>query len=256
MRLDRRIEKTINYAEKYGMRLNFDQLWVRLFGDGVVTKSELKKAIGYDTKQKLRLGKLGNGIFRKKINTAKEIAVKLSENKNILMIAVTGSVAAENPSKYSDIDMLVVTREGTMWWTRLITRIQLITSGSRLRYFGDNEKKDSLCFNLWMDEKGLKIPKEKRTERNAMDFIMMKILFQREGVAKKIVEENQWVRKIAANGFEMLSEKFGGKFNSKPTGRFLRLINEVCYFGQRLYMKNKITRELVTKHYAYFHPKG
>ena len=104
------------YAEKYGMCLNENQLWERLMGRKMFSKKEMEKVV---RKMRLKIKKQKRGEAGKKEKRAKILAEMISKNdESILLVGLTGSVAAENCKGDDDIDMLIVTRKNRLWWSR------------------------------------------------------------------------------------------------------------------------------------------
>ncbi|MFA5828348.1 MAG: nucleotidyltransferase domain-containing protein [Candidatus Shapirobacteria bacterium] len=254
MEISEAIQKTIDYAGKFGMKLSREQLWSRLMGERVFSEKEFEKEIGggsLSTKKKIE------GEARKKKLVAKRLGKMVAENdNNILMVAVTGSVAAENCKKGDDIDILIVTRENRLWWSRLKLLFFLINKKYKFRRYGKREIRNELCFNMWLEEKSLKLPSEKRDERSAVDLILLKVVVDKDNIYHKLLRENDWAKNWVATGYSLKSKS--QKSKSRKIGKNKKniagdLINLLAFVGQYLHMWPKKTKENVGLKAAFFH---
>jgi len=254
MEIDGAIQKTIEYAGKFGMKLNKEQLWLRLMGPRVFSREEFDKRIA---KTKLTGQKIANSDIEKKLTIAKKMIEGVTKSdKNILMAAVTGSVAAENCQKSDDIDILIVTRENRLWWCRLRLLFFLMKNKYKFRRHGKKEERNEFCFNMWMEERSLKIPREKQNERSAVDLILLKVLTDRDGVYDKFLRENDWAKKWVATGYSLKSKS--RKSQSLKIGKSNKniiedIVNLIAFAGQYLYMLPKKTKEIINLKAAFFH---
>lgn len=238
--LTKAIEKTKKYGEKYGGWTD-EQIKNRLISarkfEILESKSEI---VDENYKNKLRL--------------AKEFINKYLKNiQKVLMVGVTGSVAAENPKKNDDIDLMIIIKRNCLWLIRL--RIFIIFWLYRIPH---RTKKNNICINLWLDEEALTIPKNKQNLKNAMDLILMKPLLNKKKTYEKFILANKWAKKYVRNGYEMKTKNFNFKiFNKKIKNNYWeKIINLVMFRAQYWYMKKKINKELVDKHRAFFHPNN
>ena len=76
------------------------------------------------------------------------------------------------------------------------------------RKFGKLEKKDEFCFNLWLDENYLEIPKKRQNLKNAIDLIMLKPLINKRNTYKKFILSNVWAKKFVATGYNKKISNF------------------------------------------------
>jgi len=254
MEIDEAIQKTIEYAGKFGMKLNKEQLWLRLMGSRVFLREEFDKA---SIRTKLTQQEPANiEIEKKMLETQKMIEEIVLGDKNILMAAVTGSVAAENCRKSDDIDILIVTRENRLWWCRLKLLFFLIKNKYKFRRHGRKEKGNEFCFNMWMEEKSLKIPVEKQNERSAVDLILLKVLIDRNNIYDNFLRKNNWAKKWVATGYNLKSKNQKSKsLKAKENKKNITgdVVNLLAFVGQYIYMLPKITKETVKLRSAFFH---
>ena len=193
--------------------------------------------------------------YEEKIGMARLLGEKLGHFDWILMVGVTGSVAAGYPKRESDIDLMIVCKENRLWLSRLLVKTWLTIEGIPYRRRGEKEGINEFCFNIWTDERALVMPKEKQTERSAIDLVMMVPVFDRGGCYDRWVRANKWAERWVATGYEQI---LATKSREKPTdGRrnwLWDLFNWVSFYAQYCYMKPGMGREIVGVHEAYFHP--
>lgn len=246
------IERTKLYALKYGQKLNLEQLYLRLISPKVFTK----KAV-IDFGERILINK--ENI--KKLNLAKKFTENtLNKFEGILMVGVTGSVAAESAKENEDIDLLIVTKANELWWWRLYLRIYVFWNKIPHRKFKQKEKANDFCFNLWLDENNLLIPKNKQNLKNATDLIMMKVILNKNDSYQKFLKANKWTKKYLATGYE---ERRKNKTPLIPLDeggqKFLlinyikKIINSFLFGGQYGFMSLKGKKLRVSLGQAFFH---
>ena len=244
------IEKTIAYAKKYGAVLSREQLWFRLLSDKKYSLGEIKEKFPISNFQFLK-----NYENDKKIKLAKELVKKhLFKFKDILMVGVTGSVAAENAKASEDIDIFVICKKDTLWLTRLKLRLYIKLNNIPHRRYGKKEKANDFCFNLWMDEDNLLVPKLKQNQKNAVDLIMVKVLLNKNNIHKKFVLENNWVKKYVANGYNQLRiTNYELRIKKTKTSIIKIAINYLAFVGQIIYIRLKGPIKFINLRQAFFH---
>lgn len=245
------IEITKLYALKYGQKLNSEQLYLRLISPKIFTK---KTVTGYG--EKIAINKENS----KKISLAKELSKKILDKfGGILMVGVTGSVAAESAKENEDIDLLIITKANELWWWRLYLRLFVFFKGIPHRKFGKKENKNDFCFNLWLDENNLLIPKDKQNLKNASDLVMMKVILNKKGAYQKFLKANTWTKKYLATGYmeriktnREVDEKIISKIKEK-NNYWKKIINEILFWGQYRFMSLKGKKLRVSTGQAFFH---
>lgn len=250
------IKKTQDYAHKYGQNLNDEQLFLRL----ISKKTHLSEEIKGKGAKRVNPNDWQNKLIKAKLFTEKY----LSKMRGILMVGVTGSVAAESALKNEDIDLLMVTRDDELWWWRLYLRFFIWWHKVPHRKFGRREVADEFCFNLWLDEKNLHLPTDKRNLKNATDLIMMKVVWEKNGIYYKFLKKNEWVKNFLATGFEKrikLSRKVEKKISSRRRKKNIKILfNKILFRGQYLYMrvinKQKPEKCDINLGQAFFHKKS
>lgn len=193
-------------------------------------------------------------ISKNKFEIAKKVGKWLEKIPSIKMIAVTGSLAMNNARKESDIDLMIITKRGSLWTTRLMAFILLQLSGFKLRRAGKKTEKDKICMNIWMDEEDLIIEKSKRNIYTAHEVAQIVPLVNKDKTYEKFVNKNKWILAFWPNAVEIQNSKFKILNSKKKVSFVFRISNLIAYKMQYLYMRNKITREVVTPTRAFFHP--
>lgn len=247
-----KIHKTINYANHFGGKLTLKQLHWRLLTDKKHSITEIKKIV---LKNKIKLNNTNNLENNKKVKLAKELVDKhLIKFANILMVGITGSVVAENAKKDDDIDLFVICKSDTLWLTRLLLRIYVKINKIPHRKWGQKEKANEFCFNLWLDENNLVISKPKQNQKNAVDLIMMKVMLDKDNIYKKFVGQNDWAAKFVANGYNQISDnRYSITDNKKENSIIIKYLNYLAFVGQIIYIRLKGPVKFINLRQAFFH---
>jgi len=180
------IIKTIEYAKSYGCILDKRQIYERLIGKTIYNLNPSPAR------------SRGNLPLKKGEQLAEMLGKRF---KNILFIGVTGSVAAGFPKKNDDIDLFIITKKDTLWTTRFWVRIFVYSKKIPHRKFGRTEQKDEFCFNMWLDESALDLPKNRQNLRNAVDMVLMKKVYDKNSTYLKFLKANKWAKNFVATPY-------------------------------------------------------
>lgn len=254
MSLKKAIQKTINYAKNFNSEINQREIIERLISSKIYSKEEIKKNIDINS-----LVKMPNIWKKNKILKAKGLANYLKKHfKEILFLGISGSVASGHPKKNDDIDLVIITKQNRLWLTRFKLRIFIFLNKIPHRKYGQKEIKDEFCFNLWLDEKALKLPKKKQTLQSATDLIMVIPLFSKKYIYEKFLLENNWSKKYLATGYYKKTKniRFKKKDLRVKQNYFDEVINKLFFWPQYWYMRKKITLEVINLHQAFFHKRN
>lgn len=187
-------------------------------------------------------------ISARKMVMAKRAAKILSFIPTIKMMAVTGALAMENTNEEDDIDLMIITSQGTLWITRLLTLLLLDVLRIPRKKYGDRNQKDKLCLNIWLDENSLVW--RKRNIFTAHEIAQIKPLVNREETYERFISKNKWITDYWPNAVKIQSHSRQTNLRSS----LLTLFEPLARRFQFWYMKDKITREVVTHTRALFHP--
>lgn len=256
--LDHSIKKTITYAGYFNFSLSIDEIYLWLISSKRVSKEKIiSKYINKIKKKQLSKKRQKELLSIEKIKQAKKIALVLSRIPTILMIAVTGSVAVNNTSKDDDIDLMIVTKNNSLWITRLITTFIISFTGRR-RYPKSSKKKsaNTFCLNLWLEEKSLKIDKNNRNLYTAHEVLQIVPVYDSLNTYNNFIKQNSWAKKYLANAYYEKTKNTS--INTTRTGLSMSSVvyfplNFLAYCLQRVYMNSKITTEKISFNSAFFH---
>jgi len=194
-------------------------------------------------------------LMRKRISARKhEIAERAAGILKIIpwvkFVGITGALAMENADDASDVDLMIITRKGTLWQSRLLTLLLLMAVGFPTRRFGQKDQKDKLCLNMWLDENDLVWPKRDRNPYTAHEIAQIVPLVDKMKTYERFISANSWIKRFWPNAVVLGKLKRQVSKKKSPFGLFEAL----CYLLQIKYMRAKITREVVTPTRAIFHP--
>lgn len=210
-------------------------------------------------RQKVVLARKGKWVWnRQKMRLARRFAGRLKMIPTIKMVAVTGAVAMENAGKNDDIDILIVSQVGTLWITRLFV-VLLAELVARRRRPHDQQVKDKICLNMFLDETYLALPVKERNLYTAHEVVQMRLLWDRGETYQKFIQKNVWVKKYLANADDTPILRYtdtpGKKGNVPSIGvSVYRCIESLSFRLQRAYMSSRQTVEVVESGRIRFHP--
>ena len=176
-------------------------------------------------------------------------------------IAITGSLAVNNAVTDDDVDFLIVTQKHRLWITRLLVILFASFVGKR-RSFAQEEK-NSWCFNLWVEESDIQLPKTSRSVYEAYEVAQTVWVYSKNSVDRYFYKCNYWVNQYVywyheVSKLNSTKEVLRSKFSVDRIfliSFFFDLINYFAYLFQFIYMKRHMTREKVSLTHAFFHPR-
>ena len=258
MSLQSAITHTLNYARRFGVQLSPEKSADRLLGPHYYHLNR---------KYTRHLNNRPNPIYLQKYKISQKFANQIKNLfPDILLLALTGSVASLYPAKRDDIDFLIITRADTLWLTRLRLLFFLRRQHLSFRRFNQSKSANLFCFNLWLDESSLTLPISKQNLRNAVDLVLLKPLFDRHHTYRRFLFANPWAKKFVCTPYTNLINKTkSNHFSPLSKGEIkkgicfenckLKIENSIAFLTQYFYMLPKITTETITLHSAFFHPK-
>jgi predicted nucleotidyltransferase len=249
--IDLAITRTINYAKKFKSKLDSSEIGERLISKKNFSRNEINELVNSWTEETKK-----NKYYLDKFAKAKEISQKIEEKfGDILFLGITGSVASGHPKKDDDIDFLVITQKNKLWRTRLFLRWWIFKKHIPHRKYGTRGEKDEYCFNLWLDESSLLMPKNKQNLRNSVDLVLVKPLINKKNIYEKFILINNWAKKWVATPYEnkISNFKFSISKKNEKEDQISRFINYLYFWPQYWYMMRKIQSEKVGLHEAFFH---
>lgn len=191
----------------------------------------------------------------KKVKIAKKASGLIASVPTVKFIGVTGSLAMGNATQMSDIDLLIITKKGFLWTTRLVVYGLLKIAGYKLRIPKQKNQKDRLCLNIWLDEGDLSWPVKDRNIYTAHEIAQIIPLINKNKTYERFLWKNKWLLDFWPNSVRIREKKDRVKNSGLSLlSSFFNFLERLAYRLQYQYMKQKITREVVTPTRAIFHP--
>ncbi len=207
-------------------------------------------------KQYLGLHASRQMVSQKKWKKAHRIARLLRFVPTILFVGVTGSLAMNNAKDNDDIDICIITAPKTVWITRLVTTV-LVELFARRRHPQTTNIKNTICLNMFLSESSLRMNAMRQDVYIAHELLQMVPLWERKGIAKKLLQVNKWVRMYYRHAYDEKMKQRVRQIPRQKTGEtILRIVERPVRWAQILYMRNKRTTEEVNDNQILFHPSN
>jgi glycerol-3-phosphate cytidylyltransferase-like family protein len=177
-------------------------------------------------------------------------------------VAVSGSLAVNNPVEDDDVDFMIVTQPGRLWLVRVLVWLMAVRVGKRRSWH--REEKNSWCFNLWLEADSLALSSNRHNIYTAYEVCQTVWVMDRRGTVRQFYDQNSWVEHFLPEFYrsrigesQRLDEADWSVMSLaiKLSSPFWRLLNGLLYFLQYLYMRRHMTREVVDLGGAFFHPR-
>lgn len=240
--------RTLIYSDIFATPLTVEEIFFYSIGDQL-TIAEIKRIInnsknifslssGYvslkNREATINSRKRNIPHTQQKFELAKVITEKLSSIPTILFIGVSGSLAAENAKKTDDIDFFIVTKNNTLFISRLCIAIFLTVLGVRRRRNAKNTA-NKICVNLLCDEKGLSNIVAQKNIYKARELVQVKSLLEKGEVYKRFIGKNIWIKEYFPTAF--LQMKSDRKVKKTDENAFLYLVNLFFFIPQLIIMR-------------------
>ena len=195
-------------------------------------------------------------VSQKKWKKAHHIARMLRFIPTILFVGVTGSLAMNNAKDNDDIDVCIITAPKTVWITRLVTTA-LVELFAHRRHPHTTNIKDTICLNMFLSEHSLRMTASHQDVYIAHELLQMVPLWERKGIARKLLHVNKWVRTYYRHAYDEKMKQITGRVpRHKKAERMWQLVERPVQWAQICYMKSKRTTEEITNDQILFHPAG
>lgn len=171
------------------------------------------------------------------------------------LVGISGALAMENSHKDDDIDLVLICARGTLWTTRFLANILLL---SFKRDPQGQKIADRACLNLFLDESALKI--KDQNLYIAHEICQMKPLWDRDQTYQKFIKANLWVKKFLPNWRPQVVNSKLKMVNGKSKKIYslftihYSLLESLLRAFQLWYMHSKITTEKIGDKQLFFHP--
>ena len=271
MDLRHAVSRTVCYADYFHFPLYPEEIFHWLVCSRPVAFERLKSFLPEKISKSGRLLRSKTTYYsEQKILHARKMVRLLNHFPGLRMVALTGSVAANNSGKDDDIDLMFITDPHVLWLVRPIVII-LMTLFFRRRYPQEDHAHapNAFCPNLWLDSFALVIPSSKQSLYTAHEVLQIIPLLDREGTYRRFIQANSWTKKYLANAYTSLTNpnnRHSGpgpgihphtipirQLSSVICKLFLAPLNYLFYLIQLLYMSPKKTTETVHLHAAFLH---
>ncbi|OGC46516.1 hypothetical protein A2V49_00505 [candidate division WWE3 bacterium RBG_19FT_COMBO_34_6] len=165
----------------------------------------------------------------------------------IKLVAITGSVAANNAVKDDDIDVFIITDKSRLWLSRFFVYL-ILKNINKYAQGGEGNRK--FCCNLMVDDSATRWPKNKQNIFVAREILGMVPIFDKDNEYFKFIHENQW----ALDFYKQYKINFPNKFNKSKRNhsKFVNMLEKAAKSMQNKHMKGKITTEIVNKDFIHF----
>jgi len=150
--------------------------------------------------------KITNRWAIEKIILAQKMSERLKFFPGIKMIAITGSVAANNCKEEDDIDIMIVTAKNALWVVRPLFLILLSLFFIRRKRGNNHHLKDQFCLNLWLDESAITLAKEKRNLYTAHEVLQIIPLLNKDKTYEKFITKNSWTKEYFATAYHFTTK--------------------------------------------------
>ncbi len=188
----------------------------------------------------------------------KQLAHKLSQIPFVKAIYLTGSLAMFNSKTDSDIDFMIITKEGTLWTTRFILTLYTSLLGLR-RTPGSRKNAGKLCLNLYLTPESYSLPIHKQSLYTAYELIQAVPVYDPSDPRTALLAANPWIKNFLINSITRVDPLLildKGSTLSVPArpGHIGQVLERLLFKLQYLYMRPKLTCEYITINSAFFHP--
>jgi len=203
----------------------------------------------------LRPFKLSTQLKRRRVAHLKQVKARQLLTRvrlplGVVLVGLSGSVAAGFSRDGDDIDLVIVTRPGSLW----LTRLQFYLTNPRLPRRRPGQQAnltDRLCLNLWLESHRLRLPANLFFATELLNFIP---IYDPFGVYHRWLKSNNWIKELFPVGYsKRLQLNAPGGLIDPPWLKLIKLLNRPAYYLQRLYMSPKQTTERISYQTAFFH---
>lgn len=272
--MEKAILKTLIYADIFDYPLKINEIHKWLIGRKVtlrqVEKTLEKMCQVSSVKCQGEYYFLGNrnGLVAQRKRKEKQSTVYLRKAKIlsqllkmvpwIKLVGISGGLALNNAGKKDDIDLFIITDKNRLWISRLFILGLLSLTGQR-RKKGEMGKKiaGKLCINTLLEEDSLE--QHSKDIFVAHEVLQMKVLWQRNGVYGKYLEDNSWAFKFLPNwiGTAGIKNQESRIKHKKLDSKFLLpdSLEALAKWLQMSIMQKPQGQERIEDGALYFHPE-
>lgn len=196
-------------------------------------------------------------ISVRKMHLAETAARLLALIPFIDFVGITGSLAMNSAQDDSDIDLIILTKKGRLWMGRFLSVLLLDLLKIPRRRYGEGQVKDKLCLNMWLDSDAYAWPKKAKNAYTAHEIAQIQPLVNKNRSFEKFLFANRWVAGFWPSAVKIPKKALLGSQKTLFPSFFALLFDFAEALLRRLqmgHMRGRITREVVTRSKAVFHP--
>lgn len=272
--IERQIILTLAYCQQFEYPLSVRELWLRLLqpqkGVGLISAKAFSEAVAKLVRGGL-VSSQGAYLFlsgAKNLVETREKRSKTSQKKRqelspllwlcrwlpwVAGVAITGSLAMNNADEKADADVMIVTENNRLWLVRPMLVLFSFLFGKRRSW--NKEEENSWCLNLWLERESLAISQKQRSVYTAYEVLQADWVISKDHVAAEFYQVNAWITQYLWTA-PVLSVPNSWSWVPVPIlTELLSELNKLSYLLQRWYMSAHMTKERVTLHLAFFHPR-
>ena len=194
-------------------------------------------------------------ISQAKLTSVSQVIQLLGYIPTIRFVGISGSVAKNNADSNADIDLFIITKKNTLWFSRAVILLILELTGKR-RKRQVTDSPNRLCLNYMIDETMLSFSDQRQDIYTSYEIIQLMPVFNQDLTYEKLIWQNVWINRYLAHNKRPV---YTTCFNQSGIFRQLlslvcRLLEPLARYLQLLIISRHITTETVNAHEAAFHP--
>ncbi len=273
--LNSTIARTLSYSDKFNYPLTpkelyFWQIGTRYpkskFTNWSHQKLNYSFLPGREKIVSLRIGRLN--YSRQKWQKINRLVPFFKSIPFLQAIFITGSLSMNNSPEFDDIDIMVISLPGTVWIVRPLIILFLTLMGIRrdpgIPLHSSPAVSDKICDNIYLDTANLVInyyPGDySKNLYLSHEILQAKCVFDKGGVHRRFIQSNSWVKKYLPVAYgetlkSLQSIHYPAALRNQVATIILFVINSTFFIFQYLYMRPRITREVIGLGFAFFHPR-
>ncbi|MBI2022238.1 hypothetical protein HYS97_00075 [Candidatus Daviesbacteria bacterium] len=279
MNIEKAILQTLIYADIFDFPLKAWEIHKWLIGKKASLR-QIEKALrrqSLEFKVKIQKGyyflKGRENLVSKRLKRKRQSQIYFNQAKLISqtfklipwvkLVGISGSLAMENSTKKDDIDLFIITQKNRLFLSRLLLLgLTEITGKRRKKNEKPNKTSGKICINTLLEEENL--GQKNKNIYLAHEILQMKVLWQKDRIYQKFLEENNWVFKYLPNWISgMNNEARSIKNGKKQTNHNLVFIilDKILDFLENLaknfqlkYIGSPKGDEKILNNALFFHP--
>jgi hypothetical protein len=181
-------------------------------------------------------------IAAKKLRIARRVSAILAKIPMILFIGISGSLSMANTKEEDDIDLFIITKQQSVWLTRVCILLMLELLGKRRKKYA-TKVNNTICINLLLEESHLQFSEDMHSLYTAHEVVQVKPLFNRDHTYEKFLAANVWVKKFMPNAVTV-TPLYNDNLAENLYG--ITFLNFLAKKLQLWYMKRHRTSEIIT----------